>query len=247
MTISSPLQVAIIVQARMGASRLPGKPLKTSLGKTLLSYLLERLKRCKEASALIVATTLSKRDDAIERAALKEGVQVFRGSEEDVLSRYLDAAKLIKAEAICRITADCPLIDPHLIDQMIRQFKKTPNLDYLSNTLHRTFPRGMDVEIVRTESLKKAFSTATKVEKEHVTLAIYRHPETYHLMNFCYSKDNSHLRWTVDTLDDLKAIRKILSLIYKKNPSFTLEDLIQLTKEHPEIQKLNFHVEQKKV
>lgn len=247
MTNSSPLHVAIIVQARMGASRLPGKPLKKSLGKTLLSYLLERLKRCKEASSIIVATTQSAKDQAIEKAALKEGVLVYRGSEEDVLTRYLEAAKQVGADVICRITADCPLIDPKLLDEMIRFFKASPKIDYLSNTMTRTFPRGMDIEIFTTKALKKAAIAANCDEKEHVTLYLYRHPKQFRLKNFCYSEDNSDLRWTVDTVDDLKAIRKILQLLYRKNPKFSLHDLLKLAKAHPEIAKLNAHVEQKKV
>lgn len=230
----------------MGASRLPGKPLKISMGKTLLAHLLARLKRCKEASSLIVATTLAHKDTMIVREAEKLSVAVYRGSEEDVLSRYLEAAYLTKADAVCRITADCPLIDPRLIDQMIRKFKETPGIDYLSNTLDRTFPRGMDVEIFKTSALEKAARYAKGNEREHVTLYMYRHPESFHLMNFCYSEDNSQLRWTVDTEDDLKAIRKILRLLYKKNPNFTLQDLLKLTDEHPEITELNAHVEQKK-
>lgn len=247
MTNSSPLHVAIIVQARMGASRLPEKPLKKSLGKTLLSYLLERLKRSKEASSLIVATTQSPKDLAIEKAALKEGVLVYRGSEEDVLSRYLEAAKLVGADVICRITADCPFIDPKLLDEMILLFKNSPQVDYLSNTLKRTFPRGMDIEIFTTKALEKAAKAANRDEKEHVTLYLYRHPEQFQLRDFCYSEDNSHFRWTVDTVDDLKAIRKILQLLYRKNPQFSLHDLLELAKAHPEIAKLNAHVEQKKV
>jgi spore coat polysaccharide biosynthesis protein SpsF len=247
MTISSPLHVSIIVQARMGASRLPGKPLKKSVGITLLAHLLARLKRCKEASSLLVATTLAPKDALIVRETEKQGVAVYRGSEEDVLSRYLGAAHLMKADAVCRITADCPLIDPDLVDQMIRLFKETPGIDYLSNTLDRTFPRGMDIEIFKTSALEKAARSVDRDEREHVTLFLYRHPETFHLMNFCYSEDNSQLRWTVDTEDDLKAIRKILRLIYKKNPDFTLQELLELAKEHPEIAKLNAHVEQKKV
>lgn len=231
----------------MGASRLPGKPLKKSLGKTLFSYLLERLKRSKEASSLIVATTTSPKDQVLEQAALKEGVLVYRGSEEDVLSRYLEAAKIVKADAICRITADCPLMDPKLIDEMIRLFKASPEVDYLSNTIKRTYPRGMDIEIFKTSALEQAAKVADRDEKEHVTLHLYRHPGRFHLKNFCYSEDNSHLRWTVDTIDDLKAIRKILQLLYRKNPRFTLKDLLQLAEEHPEIAKLNAHVEQKKV
>ena len=247
MTNSSPLHVSIIVQARMGASRLPGKPLKISMGKTLLAHLLARLKRCKEASSLLVATTLSPKDILIAREAEKQGVDVYRGSEEDVLSRYLEAAQKVNADAICRITADCPLIDPRLIDQMIRLFKESPGIDYLSNTLTRTFPRGMDIEIFRTSALEKAVRSSKGNEREHVTLYMYRHPEAFRLMNFCYSEDNSKLRWTVDTEDDLKAIRKIFRLLYKKKPDFSLQDLLELAKEHPEIAKLNAHVEQKKV
>lgn len=241
------LQVVIIVQARMGASRLPGKPLKEVLNRPLLGYLLERLKRCKTASKVVVATTTHERDLPLVALAKKNGVEVVRGSEEDVLSRYYLAGKQTGADVIVRITADCPLEDPEIIDQMVTQFVQAyPKIDYLSNTLKRTYPRGLDVEVFSFSALSKAARDAQgKDEKEHVTLYLYRHPELFHLENVCYGENFSHYRWTVDTVEDFELIKKMIENVYPSHPLFTFEDLLRAARVHPEWEQINKHIEQK--
>ncbi len=248
MHLAPNLRVAIIVQARMGASRLPGKPLKTVFRKPLLTYLLERLKRCKEAGQIVVATTISKKDDPIAALAKRENVVLVRGSENDVLSRYLLAAEQVSCDVIVRITADCPLIDPKLLDAMLIAFKKTSGLDYLSNTLNRTYPRGMDIEIFTMDALKRAVKGAQSAEeREHVTLHIYRNPDSFKIQNYQGEQDFSNYRWTVDTQEDLLLVRKLIQGLYQKNPEFGLKDLLELMACHPKWEEINKNVIQKRV
>src|SRR5581483_4599731 len=155
----------VIVQARMGSTRLPGKVLKPVMGKPLLSYLIERLRKIQHVQGIVIATTTNDRDDPIVELCNHESVHVFRGSEEDVLSRYYGAAKAFDLEVVVRITSDCPVIDPRLVDQGLFCFRSNYNeLDYLSNSLERTFPRGMDFEVMRFEALEKAFFHARMQE-----------------------------------------------------------------------------------
>ncbi len=234
------LNAAVIVQARMGASRLPGKPLLEVLGKPLLFYLITRLKRCEKVHEIIIATTDKPQDQVIADYAMSLGVKVVRGDEENVLARYGLAA--VNCDLIVRVTADCPLMDPSVIDQMIERFRP----DYFSNTLVRTFPRGLDVEIFTKNALEIAFKEANKpFEKEHVTPYFYQHPEKFHLGNFLYEEDASNHRWTVDTKEDFELIKRMIEALYPIKPDFNLRDMLDLIKKHPEWEDLNRHVEQK--
>jgi spore coat polysaccharide biosynthesis protein SpsF len=240
------LRVIIIVQARMGSTRLPGKSLKSVLGKPLLCYLLERLRRCQKADEVVLATTTLPEDDPIVETALKMGVPVVRGSSEDLVSRYLQAAHEHHADVVVRVTGDCPLIDPEWIDRLIVQFIECKNVDYLSNTIERTFPRGMDAEVFSIKALEETDRLAVQpAEREHVTLFMYRHPEQFRLKNVRYPEDHSRHRWTVDTAEDFQLIEQLLSAIYPINKDFSLADLLALINLHPEWELLNKHIEQK--
>lgn len=243
------MRVVIIVQARMGSSRFPGKVLKKVLDKPLLEYQLERLRRVRLAHDIVIATTTDPKDDAIVTACQIWGVHVYRGSEEDVLSRYYETARLHHADVVVRITADCPLIDPRVVDDVIRRYLEQAELvDYVSNTLQRSYPRGMDTEAFSFEVLEEAYFEASQApEREHVTPFIYRHPERYRLANVIYASDQSHHRWTVDTPEDFQLIERILQSIYPKNPYFTLEDVLDLLTDHPEWIKINSHIQQKEL
>lgn len=239
--------VAIIVQARMGASRLPSKPLLKVLNKPLLKYLIDRIKASKLADTLVIATTNKPQDDPIANLAKSENVLVVRGDEEDVLSRFVLACQTVNADIIVRITADCPLMDPKLIDIAIAEFLKN-DVDYLSNTLKRTFPRGFDIEIFTKEALFKTSKLALKAqEKEHVTLFIYQHRELFKLINLKKEGEREDLRLTVDTKEDFELIAKVLEELFPKNPLFTYQDVIELLKRHPEWEKINCHIKQKSV
>lgn len=239
------MTVQIYVQARMGASRLPGKPLLKVLGRTLLSYLLQRLKRSKLSSKVVVLTTQHPRDDLIIQEAISNGADAFRGSEENVLERYFKASEKYNPEIIVRITADCPLMDPAIIDEVVALLVET-RCDYASNTLERTYPRGMDVEAFTAQALKRAYENAADpFEKEHVTPYFYRRPEQFKIAQQKQNVDHSDWRWTVDTYDDYILISKLISALYPQNPSFNLNDLTRCYLEHPEWASINAHVVQK--
>lgn len=235
----------VVVQARMLSTRLPGKVLKEVLGKPLLLYLVERLRRLALVDGIVIATSIDPSDDVISTLCDHEGLHSVRGSQEDVLSRIYAASKAFGLEALVRITADCPLIDPALIDMGLSAFSKD-NYDYLSNTLDRTFARGMDFEIIRFSALEKGFFEATSpYDKEHVTPFIYSHPERFRLASMKQQKNESHLRLTVDEESDFALTKKILEALYPKNPEFVMADIRELLKQNPELEQINAHVAQK--
>jgi len=239
-------KVGIIVQARMGSQRLAGKVLKEVRGKPLLEYQIERLRRVSLADELIVATTTSARDLSIVNICNHLEVPIFRGSEDDVLSRYYDAAKVYHLDTVVRVTADCPLIDPVIVDQVIRRFQEGA-WDYVSNTLKRRYPRGMDTEVFAFEALQKSHQEAkAKPDREHVTPYIYRNPSCFKLGEVVCDDDLSGYRWTVDTEDDFQLIRKMLEALYPSKMNFTLKDCLDLLSEHPDWHLINAHVCQKK-
>ncbi|MCK4858639.1 MAG: glycosyltransferase family protein, partial [candidate division Zixibacteria bacterium] len=199
---------AIIVQARMRSKRLPGKVLKTVLGKSLLEYQTERLRRVTLADKIIIATTTNTTDQPLVEFCQQHSLPCFRGSEEDVLGRYCGAAASHEVDVIVRVTADCPLIDPKVIDKVIRCYLDSQgSFDFVSNTLARTYPRGMDCEVFPALLLEEIEREATAPpDREHVTPFFYRHPDRYRLGNVTHESDQSRHRWTVDTHEDLELI-----------------------------------------
>jgi spore coat polysaccharide biosynthesis protein SpsF len=243
------MKVGVFIQARMGSERLPGKVLLQVLKKPLLVYLLERAKKIKEADLVAVLTSTQKKDEAIEKVCREENVLCFRGDELDVLDRYFKAAKKYQVDAIVRITADCPLLDPHIADHVISFFKKHAHeFDYVSNTINRKVPRGMDVEVFSLYALQKAHQEAKEMsEREHVTLHLYKHPETYRIHGIRGEQDYSDLRLTVDTQEDFMLIEKVLSSLYPQKKDFLLPDILQLFQKKPELKKINAHIAQKSI
>lgn len=243
------MQIDIFIQARMGSTRLPGKILKSVLGRPLLFFLLERLKGVKKASSCTILTTTHPLDDITEDFCNEYGVPYYRGPEENVLKRYYEAACEKKSDAIIRITADCPLMDSTVVDQLIDVYVNNfPKYDYVSNALERTFPRGLDIEIFSFNALEKAYFSAQDLqEQEHVTLYMYRHPELFSLKNVSLPEDFSQYRLTVDTPEDFTLIQLLLEELYPKNPHFTMQETINLLQAHPEWILINGNVLQKKV
>ncbi len=232
----------------MGSERLPGKILKEVLGKPLLGYQCERLARVTLKEKLVIATTTHRADDEVVEFCKNRGLICFRGSEEDVLARYYEAATREGAEVVVRLTADCPLIDPELVDQVIRFYSENRSkFDYVSNVLERTYPRGMDCEVFGYSTLAEAHRQAQlKMDREHVTRFIYSHPERYRLGGVTAAgKNESHRRWTVDTPEDFELIRKVLTELYPKNPNFLMADVLALLARHPDWENLNAHIQQK--
>ncbi len=243
----SVMKTVIIIQARMTSTRLPGKVLKPVLGKPLLEYQIERLRRVVNADGLVLATTTNPTDEPIVELCNKLHVQCFRGSENDVLARYFYAAVAHGADVIVRITSDCPVIDPGVVDKVIRFYlDRLTDYDYVSNNLTRSYPRGMDTEVFSFKTLKDAFTEGVEAfEREHVTPFIYLRPERYRLGNVQFDRDESRHRWTVDTPEDFELIKKILESLYPSKKDFTLEDMLGLLKLHPDWIGINAHVKQK--
>ncbi|NLB88285.1 MAG: acylneuraminate cytidylyltransferase [Syntrophomonadaceae bacterium] len=240
------MKTVIITQARMTSTRLPGKVLKNVFVEPLIGYHVKRLKRVGLADEVIVATTINTTDDLLIKWCEENGIKYYRGSEEDVLSRYYETAKEYNADVIVRVTSDCPLIDPDVVNGVIKVYlDNRDKYDYVSNTLTRTYPRGMDTEVFSFKVLEEINNKAvTKPDREHVTPYIYRNPQIYRLGNLSYKTDESHHRWTVDTPEDFELIKKILEYFYP-NTDFTLEECLQLLKQNPEWALINKHIEQK--
>jgi spore coat polysaccharide biosynthesis protein SpsF len=241
------MKVVIIDQARMASTRLPGKVLKTVLGKPLLEYQVERLQRVTLADELVIATTTNEQDDPIVELCDRLGVKFYRGSEEDVLERYYEAAQQHQADVVVRVTSDCPLIDPEIVDKAIENYLNSqPTCDYVSNCLERTYPRGMDTEVFSFEALELAHSEAKAIpEREHVTPFIHRQPQRFQIAQVWHWESQSHHRWTVDTDADFELVKKILEVLFYQNPKFTMGECLNLLQQHSDWQQINAHVEQK--
>jgi spore coat polysaccharide biosynthesis protein SpsF len=241
------VRTVIISQARMGSTRLPGKVLHMAAGKPLLQHHLERARRAKCADDTWVATTTLPGDQPIVDLCRRLGVPCFRGSEPDVLARYHGAALAAGAERIVRVTADCPLIDPQVVDAVItRMSADSDRPDYVSNTLIRSYPRGLDCEIFSFECLEEAHRLAVNPEeREHVTPYIYRRPERFRLAQVVAPEDLSRYRWTVDTPADEDLVCRLLKAALALNPTFGLEELLEVMRAHPDWQSINAQVEQK--
>jgi spore coat polysaccharide biosynthesis protein SpsF len=243
-------RVVIITQARMTSTRLPGKVAINVLGKPLLEHHLERLQRSRLMSQVAVATTTNSSDDIIVKICEGVGIAVYRGSEDDVLARYYHAAVKFDADIVVRVTSDCPLIDPGVVDKTIAHYLSLePDIDYVSNCrLKQTYPRGLDTEIFSFARLKQAHEQARKpFEREHVTPFLWQHPELFTLSNVEHDIDISHHRWTVDTPEDLDLIERMLGACYPSDPEFDLQDCLHAIHRNPEWANINKHIEQKKL
>lgn len=247
MPVKQKKRVVIILQARMGASRFPGKPLKKVLDRPLLSYQVERLRRCRFVDEIVVATTINQEDAQIVNCCDLENIPCFRGSEQDVLDRYYQAATFYHSDCIVRITGDCPLIDPEIVDQVVECYLDFfPKYDYISNVLERTFPRGLDVEVFSYALLEKAAKEAkNQQDREHVTSFFYTNPKRFSLGMVKQKMDQSFHRWTVDTSEDFELITRILTTLYPKNPLFKTKDILKALDKNPEWMKLNADIHQK--
>jgi len=241
------MKTLAIVQARMTSTRLPGKVLLPILGKPMLVLQLERMRRSKALDGIVIATTTNAADDRIAAMCVQEGVGCFRGSENDVLSRYAAAAQVFGADTVVRITSDCPLMEPDLIDQVVEAFlQASGQLDYVSNMLQPSFPLGLAVEVFSQRVLEHVHCEATQgAEREHVTPYIYWRPEQFRLRSITHHPNLSHHRWTVDTPEDFELVSKIFSELYPHNPQFNMQQVLQLLENHPDWLAINSHIDQK--
>jgi spore coat polysaccharide biosynthesis protein SpsF len=217
----------VYLQARISSTRLPGKVLFDINGIPMIKRQIDRIWQSREINGLVVLIPDSSEDDGLHAELIKFGVDVFRGSENDVLQRFMDALSKFPARNIIRLTADCPLVMPGILDEMIVRFSKgTP--DYLSNTLAETYPDGLDVEIFSASSIRKLSSlNLGSLEREHVTLGIYNRPEMFRLENFESLVDLSNQRWTVDYPDDFEFVKGVFKHYEGIESTFTISDVLR--------------------
>lgn len=208
----------------------------------MLWYHLERIRQVTKLDKIIVATSDQPDDDAIEHFCDESGVVCFRGSLNDVLDRYYRAASEYKADTVIRLTGDCPLADPEVIDTGIEFFLKH-DFDYASNCIERSYPIGLDMEVFSFACLKEAWKEATlPSQREHVTLFIQDNPARYKIGHFKNDKNLSHHRWTVDEPADFEFVKRVYESLYESNPRFTTEDILTLLKTNPELCRINYHI-----
>lgn len=235
------MRTAITIQARMTSTRLPGKVIAPLHGAPALERMVERLRRVRGADGILLCTTTNATDDVLERLAERLAIGCHRGSEHDVLSRVLDAARRFGVETIVETTGDCPLIDPTIVDEVISAYRASP-VDYCSNILERCYPIGMDTQVFSTEILADvARRTADPEDREHVSLYIYRHPEIYSLRHVPAppSRHRPMLRLTLDTPEDLELIQRVYDALYPHDPAFGLDDMLALIASRPELAAIN--------
>lgn len=231
--------IIAIIQARVGSTRLPKKVLKYLGDLTVLEQVLQRVNKSKYIDEVVVATTINKNDLPIVKLCSSIGTRVFCGSENDVLDRYYQLAKLVQPDHVVRITSDCPVIDFVLIDSIIHQHLKS-NADYTSNTIIDSFPDGLDAEIFKFDVLKLAWQNAKLTsEREHVTPYIKKHPEIFLLKSIVSEIDYSTKRWTLDTHKDLVFLRRIYKELYSNNPFFGMDEILKLLKRQPLLENIN--------
>lgn len=215
------MNITVIVQARFGSTRLPGKVMRQLGDRSVLSHVIDRCHAFDKVTQVVVATTNQPTDDMIQEESLKKGVFCYRGSEEDVLSRYYETAQLCKSDVIVRITSDCPLIDPWVSSQVINHYLSDPEIDYCSNVLKRCFPRGLDTEVFSLQALENAYRNAKEaLEREHVTPYIIRNPQRFRLSAYVLPIDCSKYRWTLDTEEDWELIKLIYERLYRRGTFF---------------------------
>jgi spore coat polysaccharide biosynthesis protein SpsF len=240
--------IVAIVQARMGSTRLPGKVMCDLIGRPLLVHEIERVLRSKRIGSVVIATTNLPGDNVIVQLCQDHGWQYFRGDEQDVLDRYYRAAQTSNADVIVRLTSDCPLIDPLVIDSVIDRFcRDYPHTDYASNVIPiRTYPRGLDTEIMTMEALERSWNDESDPTlREHVTQHIVKNPGKFRIALVTHDQDLSNLRWTVDTREDLMFVREVYA--HFGHNSFSWMDVLELVIQQPELSLINQDIPQKVV
>jgi len=240
------MKIVAIVQARMGSTRLPGKILMDVAGRPMIAQQLRRLQKCSLVNEIVVATTIHDIDDPVVRLAEHEGVTWYRGSQSDVLARYVEAAEQTKADVIVRLTADCPLIDPQITDKVIQELvDHSSSCDYASNVQQRTFPRGLDVEAFFRDTLLRIDRLGQSTSaREHVTIVPRsERPDLFLCRSVTDTEDNSDLRWTVDTETDLKLIRILYEELDLGNRVAPYREILGYARSHPDLSEINQQIE----
>ncbi len=230
------IEIAAIIQCRLGSTRLPRKIFLDLNGKPIIKHLVERLKKSKKIEKIIIATTLDTQDDQVCEWCEEESLDYFRGDTENVLSRFYHCAKRFNVSKIVRVTSDCPLIDPEIVDKTIELFSRE-EFDYASNNLKKTFPHGLDVEVFSYKSLETSYlNSSSKIEKEHITQFIRKRPNEFKLVNLSSKNNLSDIRITIDEKEDLILVRKIIDALGNEA---SYKDIENLFISSPELKKIN--------
>ncbi|MGE3763786.1 MAG: NTP transferase domain-containing protein [Kofleriaceae bacterium] len=239
------MRTVAIIQARMGSTRLPGKVMHDLCGDTMLARCVQRLRVASSLAHVVIATTINSEDDVIVREAQRLGAQVHRGSAHDVLDRYVGAARASGADAIVRVTSDCPLIDPGVVDRVVA--KLSGAIDYASNTHDiQTFPRGLDCEVFHRDTLERMGRMATsKAAREHVTVFVREQPALFRTDQLIAETDDSDLRWTVDTDADLTLARMLFERFSLATRTVDYRDIVRAVRDDASLQTINAHIAQK--
>ncbi len=236
------MQIITVVQARFSSTRLPGKVLLPILEKPILIRIIERVRKAKFVGQLVIATSINSEDDQIEKLCNEYNFECYRGSLTDLLDRHYQVGLKYNADAVVKIPSDCPLIDPSIIDKVIKNFTEN-NFDYVSNLHPATYPDGNDVEIFSFNALEKAWKEATKnFEREHTTPYFWENQNLFKLGNVKWETGldlSTSLRFTLDYFEDYQFIKNIYEELYPKNPDFSLQDILILLKEKPELLEIN--------
>lgn len=233
--------VAAIIQARMSSTRLPGKVLMDINGKPMLMYMVERVSAAALIDKVIVITSIDSSDDPIDQFCERNKILLYRGSLEDVLDRYYKAAAHYQVDTVVRLTADCPLIDPDMIDKVVTMYKEC-KYDYVGNTIPPKWsvPVGMDVEVFSFEKLAQLSREVNNgTDREHVTFYFWKHPDIFKIHRYESEEALSHFRLTVDYEEDFRLVKAVFDNLYCKNPFFSLTEIVGFLNENPDVFGIN--------
>ncbi len=231
--------ILAILQGRLSSRRLPGKVLRPILGRPMIVQQIERLRRCRFLDGLVVATSNDQSDDTIAATCADEDLPCVRGPLNNVLARFCKVVEQYRPDHVVRLTADCPLADWDVIDALIQRHLDT-DADYSTNALQRTFPKGLDCEVIRADVLRRINEeTRSPFDREHVTPFVYRDASGYSISHLTQDRDTSFLRWTVDLPSDFTFATKIYEHLYPDNSSFTSADVLDLLQRQPELRFVN--------
>jgi spore coat polysaccharide biosynthesis protein SpsF len=234
-------EIILVIQARMGSSRLPGKVMADVIGKPLIWHMYQRLKHISLISNIVISTTKNNEDKKLIEFAKSEGIQSFAGDENDIIDRLYQTGKKFKSTILVKINADCPLIDPKLIEKGIKIYLKSPEKpDLVTNSLNDTFPEGMQYGIFNFDTIEELWKTIKDpFWREYFFRYIIEHEEKFKIIGIQNEDDLSELRWTVDYKEDLEFVNKIFNELYEKNPYFSMEEILEIIKKNPKISKIN--------
>lgn len=237
------MRIHAVIQARVGSTRLPGKVVEDLGGRPVLEWVVRAARAATQIDEVIVATSTLPADDAVAELARSFGALVVRGSEDDVLSRFVAALEAHPADGIVRLTADCPLLDPALIDAVAGAWRAAPKVDYVSTVLVRSLPRGMDVELVAARALRAVDRTAVGHDRVHVTSGVYAEPTAYRLLGLSVTPAAHDLRVTLDTAEDLALLRALVAELPDGPPEW--RDVVSILRARPDLVAINSDVRQK--